>query len=519
MTVAEWIRRCARRTPDALAFVDGERRFSYAQFNERANRHANGLVALGLQRGDRVAVLMNNTVEAVEALAATAKTGMIHVPINFRLAAREVKTVLEHSGSSLLLVDAEYAAVVAQAGAVATLKRVIVVRPGDPASDYERWLAAQPAAEPDIDVSADDDFFICYTSGATGNSKGVLHQHRQSVAHAPVVNLSYGLDASSKLLLVYPHNSIASINMFYVPAWLCGAAVVLTDQRNFNAERWLALVEQEKVTHCHLVPTMLFRILESARLKTTDCSSLRTIGYGSAPMPTERVERLMEAFGNILIQGYGMTEVSSIAAILDKKDHLDAILHHRERLNACGRAAFGCELRVVDDDGKDVATGSVGEIVFRGPQLMSGYWNEPDKTAETIKDGWLYSGDMARLDDEGYIYIVDRKKDLIISGGANISSREVEEALYWHPSVREAGVIGRADEEWGERPHAFISLNPGTSATPAELLAFCRERIAHYKCPAAIDIIDELPKNAVGKILKTELRARLRASPARNDHR
>ena len=369
-----------------------------------------------------------------------------------------------------------------------------------------------------MDVSAADDFFICYTSGATGDSKGVLHQHRQSIAHAPVVNLSYGLDASSKLLLVYPHNSIASINMFYVPAWLCGASVVLTDQRHFSAERWLELVQREKVTHCHLVPTMLFRILETARLKSTDCSSLRTIGYGSAPMPTERVERLMEAFGNILIQGYGMTEVSSIAAILDKKDHLDAILHHRERLNACGRAAFGCELRVVDDDGRDVATGAVGEIVFRGAQLMSGYWNDPEKTAETIKGGWLYSGDMARLDADGYIYIVDRKKDLIISGGANISSREVEEALYWHPSVREAGVIGTADEEWGERPHAFISLFSGATATAEELIAFCRERIAHYKCPAGIDIIDELPKNAVGKILKTELRARLRASPARNDH-
>ena len=518
MTVAEWIRRCAHRTPDALAFVDGERRFSHAQFNERVNRQANGLLALGVERGDRVAVLMNNTVEAVEALASTAKLGAIHVPVNFRLSAREVRTVLKHSGSSVLLVDAEYAGVVEQSGAGAALRKLIVVRPGDRDSDYERWLAAQSAGEPTVDVTAADDFFICYTSGATGNSKGVLHQHRQSVAHAPVVNLSYGVDAASKLLLVYPHNSIASINMFYVPAWLAGASVVLTDQRNFSAERWLELVEREKITHCHLVPTMLFRILESPRLKSTDCSSLKTIGYGSAPMPTERVERLMEAFGNILIQGYGMTEVTCIAAMLDKKDHLDAILHHRERLNACGRAAFGCELRVVDDDGRDVATGTVGEIVFRGPQLMSGYWNEPEKTAETIRDGWLYSGDMARLDAEGYIYIVDRKKDLIISGGANISSREVEEALYWHPSVREAGVIGRGDEEWGERPHAFISLFPGAKATAEELIAFCRERIAHYKCPAGIDIIDELPKNAVGKILKTELRARLRAIPARNDH-
>ena len=516
MTVAEWLRRAAQRWPDALAFVDGDRRFSYAKFNERANQHANGLLALGLKRGDRVAVLVNNTIEPVEALAACAKTGMVHVPINFRLSPREVTTTLEHSGSRLLFVDAEYAKSVPPRTAGSKLEHVIVIRPGDVDSPYERWLAEQSAAEPTIDVTGDDDFIICYTSGATGTSKGVLHQQKQSVAHAPVVNMYYEIDGTSKLLLVYPHNSIASINMFYVPAWLVGASVVLTDQRHFNADRWLELVEREKVTHCHLVPTMLFRVLESARLPSTDVSSLRTIGYGSAPMPTERVERLMEVFGNILIQGYGMTEVSSIAAILDKKDHLDAIRHHRERLNACGRAAFGCELRVVDDDGHDVPTGETGEIVFRGPQLMSGYWRDPEKTAETIKGGWLYSGDMARLDAEGYLYIVDRKKDLIISGGANISSREVEEVLYWHPSVREAAVVGRPDEEWGERPHAFISLFAGASTAPAELVAFCRERIAHYKCPDTIEIIDELPKNALGKMLKTELRSRLRASSPRS---
>ncbi len=516
MTVAEWIRRCAQRVPDTLAFVDGERRFTHAQFNQRANRHANGLGALGMNRGDRVAVLMNNHVEAVEAVAAAAKTGLVHVPINFRLSAREIATVLEHSGSRVLFVDAEYADRIGPPAPGAALERVIVVKPGDPESEYERWLAAQPAAEPTVDVTGDDDFIICYTSGATGMSKGVLHQQRQSVAHAPVVNLGYEIDSSSKLLLVYPHNSIASINMFYVPAWLCGAAVVLTDQRHFNAERWLELVAREKITHCHLVPTMLFRVLESPQLATTDHSSLRTIGYGSAPMPTERVERLMEVFGNILIQGYGMTEVTSIAAILDKKDHLDAIQHHRERLNACGRPAFGCELRVVDEDGRTVGPDVIGEIVFRGPQLMSGYWNDPDKTAETIRNGWLYSGDMAKVDAEGYIYIVDRKKDLIISGGANISSREVEEVLYWHPSVREAGVIGKPDEEWGERPHAFVSLFPDKPATAAEILAFCRERIAHYKCPDEIEIVEDLPKNPLGKILKTELRARFWANRKRS---
>lgn len=506
MTVAEWIRRAAFRHPQTFACIDGKRRFTYAEFNERVNRQVNGLSAMGLKKGDRVAVLLNNCAEAIEAVAAAAKGGFVHVPVNFRNMSREIANVLTHSGSALIFVDAEYKDKFDKANVRGV--RSIVVDPGQSYSQYERWLADQSPAEPSVDVTVDDNFMICYTSGATGTPKGVLHQQRQSVAHAPVVVWYYQFDQSSRVLLVYPHNSIASINMFYVPAWLVGAAVVLTDQRHFNADRWCDLVQSERVTHCHLVPTMLFRVLESAKLPVTDHSSLRTIGYGSAPMPTERVERLQQVFGNILIQGYGMTEVSSVAAILDKRDHLESMRGDRERLSSCGRPAFGCELRVVDESGRDVVPGEVGEIIFRGPQVMTGYWNDPEKTAETIRGGWLYSGDMARVDDKGYLYIVDRKKDLIISGGANISSREVEEVLYWHPAVREASVIGKPDDQWGELPHAFISLKAGKSVASEELLSFCRERLAHYKCPHRIEIIDELPKSPMGKILKTELRAR-----------
>lgn len=515
MTIAAWIRRCAERYPDKLAYVDGERRFTFAQFDERVNRHTNGLYATGLQRGDRVATLTNNHVECVEAVAAAAKGGFVHVPVNFRSVPREIAYVVNHCGASLLFTEKEYAAKLADAGEMPTLKKVIVIEPGDPASGYEQWLAQQDAAEPQVDVTGDDNFFICYTSGATGTPKGVLHQQRQSVAHAPVVVIGYEFTHDTRVLLVYPHNSIASINMFYVPAWLLGACVVLTDQRNFNADRWLELVEKERITHSHLVPTMLFRVLESRRLQSTDTSSIVTIGYGSAPMPTERIERLHEVFGNVLIQGYGMTEISSIAAYLDKQDHLEGMKGDRARLNACGRAAFGTELRVVDEEDRDVPTGEVGEIVFRGPQVMTGYWNDPEKTAEAMRSGWMHSGDMATLDERGYITIVDRKKDLIISGGANISSREVEEALYWHPAVREASVIGKPDDEWGELPHGFVSLHSGKSATPEELMVFCRERLSGYKCPRTIDIVEDLPKNGLGKILKAELRARFWAGHSR----
>ena len=517
MTVALWIRRCAQRWPDKLAYVDGERRLTFGQFNERVNRQVHGLLAAGAVRGDRIATLTNNHVECVEAVAAAAKGGFVHVPINFRSVPREIAHVVDHCGATIVLVEKEYAAKLADAGALRSVKRVITIDPGNPESDYERWLAGSDAAEPTVDVTGDDHFFICYTSGATGTPKGVLHQQRQSVAHAPVVVVGYEFTRDTKVLLVYPHNSIASINMFYVPAWLLGACVVFTDQRNFNADRWLELVERERITHSHLVPTMLFRVLESPRLRETDTRSIVTIGYGSAPMPTERIERLQAAFGNVLIQGYGMTEVSSIAAYLDKQDHLEALRPggDRARLNSCGRAAFGTELRVVDEHDRDVQPGEVGEIVFRGPQVMTGYWNDPEKTAETLRNGWLHSGDMATLDERGYLTIVDRKKDLIISGGANISSREVEEALYRHPAVKEASVVGKPDEEWGELPHAFVSLHAGRSATAAELIAFCRESLSGYKCPNSIDFLDELPKNALGKILKSDLRARYWAAQGR----
>lgn len=509
MSVPEWLRRSARWHGAKEAVIDGERRFTYAQFNDRVNRHANGLSAAGIAKGDRVAVVLKNSVEAMESLGACAKAGFVHVPINFRLSRREVGEILRHSGSRAFIVHREFAELLDLAADCPGLEQVIVVDGGEAQSPYERWLAAQTATEPQADIVAQDPFFIVYTSGTTGAAKGAFYQHHQPAAHAPVPTLGYDMRHDSRILVVYPHNSIASINVIYFPAWMLGATVVLTDVRQFSAERWLNLVVREKITHCHLVPTMLFRVLEHPGLRSFDLSSLQTIGYGSAPMPQERIERLHEVFGSVLMQAYGMTEVSSIAVVFSKQAHQEALLTNPERLRACGRPAFGCEIRVVTEDGREVAPGEIGEIIFRGPILMTGYWNDPERTAETIRDGWLYSGDLATVDAEGYLYIVDRKKDLIISGGANIASSEVENVIYWHDSVREAAVVARPDEEWGEVVHAFVSLHEGKSLAPDELIAFCRERMARYKCPSKVEILPDLPKNALGKILKSDLRAKL----------
>ena len=512
MGVAEWIVRNSRWRPDKLALVAGDRRLTYAEFNARVNRQVHGLIAAGMRKGDRIAYLGNNHCEAVECTAAAAKGGFVHVPISFRLSIREVRQILQHSSARSLIIEREFAEKLGAISDCQDLERIIPFDPANAcASDYETWLAAQSADEPDVDVVDEDNFLIVYTSGTTGSPKGVLFQHRQPIAHAPVPVLYYDIREDSRLLMVYPHNSVASINMFYVPAWMQGATVVLADARGFSAERWLAQVQAEEITHCHLVPTMLVRVLDSGATRKFDLSSLQTIGYGSAPMPRERIEQLHETFGSILVQGYGMTEVSSLAAMLTKADHDRALRGDGKQLSACGRPVFGCEVRVVNERGAPVGPDEVGEIVFRSPQVASGYWRDPGRTQDAIRNGWLHSGDLATVDGEGYIYIVDRKSDIIISGGFNVSSKEVEEVIGWHPAVREAAVVARPDPEWGEKVHAFVVLQPGARLTQPELIAFCRDRLASIKCPDVVEFIDELPRNALGKFLKSELRARVRA--------
>lgn len=511
MTVATWITRNARWRAEKLALVSGERRFTYAQFNRRVNQQVHGLVAAGLVKGDRVAVIANNTAEALEAVGAAAKGGFVHVPISFRLSPREIEQILVHSGARALLVEAEFAEAIERMAPCPDLLRIIRHDPHNPAaSEHEAWLAAQDDREPDIDVVGDDDFLIVYTSGTTGAPKGALFQQKQSVAHAPIPVILYEFEEDSRLLMVYPHNSIASINMYYVPAWMVGATIVLADARGFVAERWLAQVQAERITHCHLVPTMLIRVLESGATGAYDVSSLKTIGYGSAPMPRHRIEELNAVFGPILVQGYGMTEVSSLAAVLTKADHRMAMAGDGRQLAACGRPVFGSELRVVTEDGRDVAPGEIGEIAFRGPCLTAGYWKDPERTAQTIRNGWLHSGDLAEVDAQGYIYIVDRKSDIIISGGYNVSSKEVEEVLCWHDSVLEAAVVARPDPEWGERVHAFVVLRPEAELDQAALIAFCRDRLARMKCPDIVEFVSDLPRNALGKLVKGDLRLRAR---------
>ena len=318
----------------------------------------------------------------------------------------------------------------------------------------------------------------------------------------------YGLTAGSRLLALYPHSSAASTNCAFGPAWILGATLIVDDVQHFTAARFLSNIERYQVTHATAVPTMLVRILrhvEEAGLEH-DVPSLQRVAYGSAPIAPSVTARLIETFGPIFMQVYGMTEVSGICCTLRAGEHDTSDEAGMARLRSCGKPVPGAEVEVVADDGMACAAGELGEVRIRSDFLMREYWNDPVRTGETLRGGWLYSGDIGRADEAGYIYIVDRKKDLIISGGQNIVSKEIEDALYEYPGVLGAAAIGVPDDEWGERVHAFVAFADGRTPPAAGLQAFLAGRLASFKRPRAIDILPALPKNSVGKIAKSQLR-------------
>jgi long-chain acyl-CoA synthetase len=508
---AEQVRRHAVRTPDRPAVLDGDVAFSYVELDARVSRLARGLTEAGVQRGDRVALLVDNSYRPLETMLACARAGFIYVPLDFRLAESDVRAILGDCEPRAVLVDRPYLAV---AEAVrADLPDVALwltdagpgERPADFAS-YDELVTSANARPLDVDVTDDELLCIIYTSGTTGRAKGVTTSHVQSLDNAMGVILGAGIDPSTRFLISYPHNSAGTVHHVWGPVLMTGGCIVMTDVKQFSAERFFTIVEEQGITHCQLVPTMVFRLLDHPDVKRYDLSSLRTMGYASAPIPPERVRQALELFGPILLQMYGMTETTSHAAILTKADHVRAASGDEHLFASCGRPAMGVEIRLVDDHDEPVPTGEIGEIAMRGRWLTTHYWNDPVRTAETIRDGWLYSGDLGRMDAEEYLYIVDRKKDLLITGGAKVASTEVEAVLYSHPAVLEAAVIGIPDREWGERIHAVVSPRPGESLEARELIEFCRARMAHFKSPKSVDVRPELPRTSTGKIAKSELR-------------
>jgi acyl-CoA synthetase (AMP-forming)/AMP-acid ligase II len=508
MNIGIAIARGADRWPDNIAVFEGDRRRTFRELDERTNRLAHVLSRrLGVMRGERVALLVANRLEVLEVLGGCAKSGAVYCGLNFRLGEEEYEAIFENAEPRVVITEAPYLEL---AGRLAARHGIPVVCVDDDGPDgYEALLDAAPAHLPATvhEVRPEDHFCIVYTSGTTGRPKGVLFDNAAVLQHATVAAIEYELDASSRWLMALPHNS--SVQITLLPLLLVGGATGFSDNRGFDAQRFAAEVRAQGATHTFLVPTLLFRVLE-AGLDRAAMPTLTTIGYGSSPIPPDRVAELLRRFGPIFLQLYGMAEVASIGTMLRKEDHARALAGEEHLLRSAGRPGLAMDVRVVDEDGRDVAPGERGEVIFGSPHTMKEYFRDPERTAEALVDGWMHSGDIAERDEEGFLYIVDRKKDLIIRGGFNIVPSEVENVLYRHPAVLEAAVVGLPDEEWGETVAGFVAMKEDAQVEPEELRAWCREAgLPSIKVPGSVEILDVLPKNAVGKIAKRELRDRL----------
>ncbi|MDE5414979.1 long-chain-fatty-acid--CoA ligase [Alkalihalobacterium chitinilyticum] len=497
---------------EKLAIIDDTREITYNQLNERVNRLSHGLKALNIEKGDKVAYLAPNTIEMLEGFYGVYQVGGVMTPLNTRLKPEDYVFILNHSESQVLFVDEElYPLVEPIRNELTTVKKVIVqgaTKAYEDCENYDEWLNQYPSTCFErVELEETDIASLLYTSGTTGNPKGVLLTHRSNYLHALSVQHHLRVSDQDKLLHILP--------MFHVNGWgspfyytANGATQVML--RKVDPKVILEKVQKYNISIMHMAPTVLNMLLEEYnQSKPTIEQDVRVVIAGSAPPPAF-VTRVEEDLGWEFIQVYGMTEISPLVTIARVKSHLqDLPMDQQYRIKAkTGYPMIGTQIKVVDEDGNEVAKDGVaiGEIVTRTNGVMEGYLKNPEATADTIRNGWLHTGDMATVDENGYIEICDRKKDVIISGGENISSIEVEGVLYDHPAVLEAAVIAVPHEKWGEVPHGVVVLREGETLTEEELIAFSRTKLANFKAPKGITFTDALPKTASGKIQKVEIR-------------
>jgi fatty-acyl-CoA synthase len=486
--IGSWTARRARKTPDKTAIIHGEDRVSYAELHARVVRLANALRGLGVCRGDRVAYLGPNHPTFLETLFAAGTTGAVFVPLNTRLAGAELSYCLADCGASVLVhapgLDAEVAAAVPHRIALD--------------GEYAPLLSAAATTPIDEPVTLDDQCMIMYTSGTTGRPKGAVLSHGNITWNSVNVLVDVDLAADEVTLVVAPLFHTAGLNISCLPTLLKGGAVLLVGA--FDPTAVLELIARHRVTYMFGVPTMYDAIAASPRWPTADLSSLRQVNCGGAPVPPATI-RAYHRRGLSFSQGYGMTEASPGALYLVREAN-------EAKLGTAGVPHFFTDVAVVDPDGREVGAGEKGEVVVSGPNVMLGYWGRPEDTAAAMADGVFHSGDIATVDQDGYVTIVDRLKDMIISGGENVYPAEVEAALREHPDVADCAVIGVPDARWGEAGRAIVVARPGTAPDGPGILKSLRGNLAGYKIPKAVVFVDELPRSGAGKLLKNELRAR-----------
>ena len=508
MRLHDYLEYRARVAPGTVFAEFEGRSLSYAEADAEANRIAHALVGAGLEVGDRVAVLAKNCLEYALFYYGAAKAGVAPVPLNYRLAPPEWAYIVNDAGAKLLFARGELVpAIDAIRGELASVKHCVAI---DNALEgwqaWEAFLAGQPDTPPRREVGDQDDLYQMYTSGTTGRPKGAVLSHAAVCANVEQVGTGFATQPGERALVVAPlYHAAAGITTYSTVA--AGGTLVI--QEDFAPADVVRALSEQDIQVALLVPAMIqFCLAAVPDVRERSYASLRLIVYGASAISEAVLRDGLATFGCDFMQGYGMTETTAVACLLSAADHRRALGGEKpELLLSCGRPVLGTRVRVVGAGDVDVATGEIGEILVKGPQLMRGYWNLAEASAEALAGGWMHTGDAGRFDDEGFLYIQDRVKDMIVSGAENVYPREIEEVLFQHPGVADAAVIGVPDDEWGEVVKAIVVPKPGEDVRADDVIEHCRGRLAGYKRPRSVDFVAELPRNPSGKILKKDLRA------------
>jgi acyl-CoA synthetase (AMP-forming)/AMP-acid ligase II len=497
ITFGDIPRKGAKVCPDKTAVIFEDTRLTYRTFNERINRLANALIKLGYKEGERVAILAENTHKYMEVYFAASKAGMSVTPLNIRLANNEFAYIINDSESAaMFLGDGYEKRILDMRGQLKNIRHYITLDNHlEGCLLYEKILEESSPEDPYRDGDEDDMAILMYTGGTTGLPKGVMMSHRNLMtgAYSQIVGHSMTRHDIECYQLGQFHVSVWGI---YCTFMVMGTVVIL---RRVDLKNIVETIQNEKCTHIVMVPTILVWLLDLPDLDKYDLSSLRLITYGGSPISPEVLKRCINKFGKIFDQGYGLTEACPFGTVMFPEDHYFEGTKIK-LLSSIGKEGMTVELLVLDENDKPVKPGETGEICLRGKNNMMGYWKNPELTAETLRNGWLHTGDFGTVDEEGYIYLKDRKSDMIITGGENVYPKEVEDILVEHPAVQECAVASAPDEKWGERVQAVVLLKKGHEATESELITHCKERLAGYKCPKKIEFWDSVPKSALGKI-------------------
>ncbi len=503
MTAAHLLTRRAELTPDRIAVVDRSdgQSYTYAELNRRVNRAAHFLRGLGVEKGDRVSILGHNCLGYLDLLYALGKIGAVFAPLNWRLQPRELTYVVGDCTPKVLFCGPEFVPVAVRICAEAPVSHVLGVDGADVGGRrYEDEVSRCPDSEPARPpLDEGDTYLLLYTSGTTGRPKGAMIPHRQVLWNCINTIASWGLTERDVSALFMPLFHAGGMFAFLTPLLYIGGRVVLV--RTFDADAILRAIEEERCTVVLGVPTIYRMLLDASGFAAADFRSVRFFISGGAPLPVDLVREWIGQKGGVFRQGYGLTEVGANCFSMTDEESV-------RKLGSVGRPIFHSEMVLVDDQGREVAPGDPGELLIRGPHVCTGYWRNPEASAEAIVDGWFHTGDVAWVDEDGFYTIAGRAKDMIISGGENIYAAEVEAAFREHPAVQDAALIGVPDPKWGEVGLIVVVLKPGATATAEELQAFCGERLARYKVPKRVVFEESLPYSAYGKVVKAELRAR-----------